>query len=202
MKIFKKLNNNKNKIFSSIRKKFDEHPVIRFISVIIIIIIYFIFATYSHGIKDGLTISLLTWTFFVLCTPVADAGILIDFPIRLVTGIKMIYSEIIVWFIAIIINIFLLTNNPETYDNTIILSLFKHILDTPFPYWIIIILSGVGTFLSIYIADNIVDNKKVKKKHSNYLIKHKIIIFTFLIILIIIAYDLLLNKLGIHIPLI
>jgi len=133
---------NKNKLFSSIRKVFDEHPIIKFISVLILIIFYFLFASKSHGIKNGFLISILTWSFFVLCTPIADAGILIDFPMRLITGIKMIYSEIIVWVIAISLNLFMFFNNQKIYDKTILLSLFKHIIDTPFPYWAIIILSA------------------------------------------------------------
>jgi hypothetical protein len=202
MNIYKNLVGDKNKIFSSIRKEFDTHPIIKFISIGVLIIIYFLFVSKSHGIRDGLIISITSWSFFVFCTPIADAGILLDFPMRLITGIKMIYSEIIVWIIAISINIFVFFNNPSIYDKTILLALFKHILDTPFPYWIIIILSGIGTFLSIYIADNLIGVKHLRKKHSSFLIKHKIVIFAFIIILIIISYDFLLNKLGVHIPLI
>ncbi len=202
MTIYDDIIKNKDKIFSSIRKTFDEHSTIKFISLIVLIIVYFLFASKSHGIKDGVLISIITWSFFVLCTPIADAGILIDFPIRLISGIKMIYSEIVVWTIAIIINIFVLINNSNIYDKTILLSLFKHIINTPSPYWSIIFLSGIGTFLSIYLADNLADSKKQKKKYSNFLIKYKIIIFIFLILLILIIYDFLLNKLGVQIPLI
>jgi hypothetical protein len=184
-----------------IRNFFEKHPLIKFISIVVLIIVYFLFASRSHGIKNGFIISMISWSFFVLCTPIADAGILIDFPMRLITGIKMIYSEIIVWLIAISLNLFMFFNNPNMYDKTILLSLFKHIIDTPFPYWIIIILSAIGTFLSIYIADNIVDTKKPKKKYPNFLMRYKIIIFIFLIILVIILYDFLLNKLGVQIPL-
>ncbi len=189
-------------MFSSTKKWFNNHPVIKFISILLVIIVYFLFASKTHGAKDGFAISVLTWSFFVLCTPIADAGILIDLPIRLITGIKMIYSEVVVWIVAIIINIFMLFSAPAIYDKTIVLSLFKHIINNPFPYWIIIILSGVGTFLSIYIADNLVDSGRKKKKYSSFLMRHRIIIFVFLVILIIVLYDFLLNKLGVHIPLI
>jgi len=121
---------------------------------------------------------------------------------RLISGVKMLYSEIIVWIIAISINLFVFFNNSEIYDKTILLSLFKHIITTPFPYWGIIFLSGIGTFLSIYIVDNFMNSKKLEKKHLNLLIKHKIIIFSFLILLIIIIYNFLLNSLGVQIPLV
>jgi len=202
MQIYNRLIKNKNKLFLSIRNAFDGHPTIKFISILFLIIFYFLFASKSYGIKDGFVISILTWSFFVLCTPIADAGILIDFPMRLITGIKMIYSEIIVWIIAIFINVVMFFSNPNIYDKALLLSLLKHIIDTPFPYWAIIILSAAGTFLSVDIADSFINTKKSKKVNSNFLMKYKIIIFILLILLIIILYDFLLNKLGVQIPLI
>jgi hypothetical protein len=200
-KIFAEISKGKDKIYASIRKAFDEHPVIKFAITILVILVYFAFAAHSHGLKNGAIISILTWSFFVLCTPIADGGILIDFPMRLITGIKMIYSEIIVWVVAIGVNIGVHLIDQSIYEKTILLSLFKHILDAPFPYWTIIILSGLGTFLSLYIADDLVDSHKHRKKHISFIVKHKLIIFAFIILLIIIVYDFLLNKLGVHIPL-
>ena len=43
--------------------------------------LYFVYLVYEYGIEDGGMVTLLTWSFFVLCTPVADAGFLLDFPI-------------------------------------------------------------------------------------------------------------------------
>ncbi len=63
--------------------------------------------------------------FFVFCTPIADAGVLFDFPFRLITGIKMIFSEIGVWLIALVINFFIFFKNPHIYDKTIF---FQYIL--------------------------------------------------------------------------
>ncbi len=192
----------KDKLLLSIKEKFDKHPLFKFISIAVIILIYFLFICKTHGIKDGFIISILSWSFFVLCTPVADAGILIDFPIRLISGMKMIYSEIMVWVFAIIINFFIVINSPEIYDKTILLSLFKHILIIPYPYWGIILLSGVGTFLSVYIADSLIDKKRQGKKHLIFLVKYKIAIFIIITILIIICYKFLLGRLGVEMPLI
>ncbi len=131
MKLYVNLIKDKNKMFSSIKKEFDEHPIIKFVSIIVLIIVYFLFVSKSHGIKDGFVISILSWSFFVLCTPIADAGILIDFPMRLITGIKMIYSEMIVWTIAISINIFVLIiltymikQSYYLYSNILLIHLF------------------------------------------------------------------------------
>jgi hypothetical protein len=138
-----------------------------------------------------------------MCTPIASAGIILDFPLNLIAGIKMVHSELVVWTTAIGLNLFSIFKYPETYDKTIILSLFHQILNNPFPYWIIIGISAAGTFLSVYIADNFVNpkTKKDSEQHTNFLIKHKIIIFIFLISIVLITYNFLLTKLGVKIPL-
>jgi len=198
MGTFDKFIERKNKILSETRDVFDKHPVIKFITMLGIILVYFFFVSRSHGIKEGFWISILTWSFFVLGTPFPDAGILVDFPIRLISGIKMIYSEVVVTVVAIIITIFTFFEMPLIYNGTALLSLFKQILSNPFPYWLIIILSSIGTFLLLYLVDNLVDSKK--KKHLSFLVKHKTKIFVFLSIIIIIIYYILLNRLGVNIP--
>jgi hypothetical protein len=196
---------NINKLFSTVKHYFYEHPIIKFILLIIIILSYLSLSIIKFGGKEGFLISALTWSFFVLCTPIADAGFLLDLPIRIFTGIKMIYSEIIVWIIAIGINLFTMSNNPLIYEDTIILSLFHHIISHPIPYASIIILSGIGTFLSLLFGDEIIDvsyeEKEVREHHLKHRHKHHLVILIFLFIIIFIIYDLLLNKLGMHIPL-
>ncbi len=66
----------------------------------------------------------LTWSFFVLCTPVADAGILLDFPLRLLFGIRMIVSELAVWALAIVLNLATLMLAPEYYQTTFLTRIF------------------------------------------------------------------------------
>jgi len=205
MELYKNFIKNKKKIFSSINKELHEHPIIKFISVIALILIYFLFALKLYGLKDGILVSALSWSFFVLSTPIADAGILIDLPIRLITGIKMIYSEIVVWIVAISLNVFAFIKNPEIYDKTILLVLFKKILENPFPFWIIIFLSLLGTFLSIYLGDIFIHKNKSKNNKKGlrkFLIKYRLLLFGVLILLIIIIYNFLLNKLDVSIPII
>jgi len=206
MKLQDKLINAKDKFFSFMDNKFKKHPVMKFSFILLVIIGYFVFVSMSYGLKDGFFISILTWSFFVLCTPIADAGVLIDFPMRVIAGVKMFYSEMMVWAIAISLNLFTYFTNPQIYESTILLSLLKHILDAPFPYWIVILLSAIGTFLSVYIGDTLIDTKRQtieqKEQIKKHVIKHKILIFTVLIIFVLIFYDFLLHNLGISIPLI
>lgn len=201
MQTYHKIINFKNKVISFTRNEFDRHPLIKFIAVLLLIIFYFLFAIKSHGIENGILISILTWSFFVLCTPIADAGILVDFPIRLITGIKMLYSEVAVWAIALSSSLFVFFLRPEIYEKTILLSLFEKILSTPFPYWIIIVISAIGTFLSIYLADYVFEPHKSNKEYSSFLTKHKIVIFAFLVVFIATSYEFLLKDLGVIIPL-
>jgi hypothetical protein len=156
----------------------------------------------KHGMGNGLLIAWLTWSFFVLCTPIADAGFLIDFPLRLILGLRMIISEIFVWLIAIIVNLFSFLLVPEIYEKTKILSLFEHIIIKPFPFWIIIIISGIGTFLSVKFGDELMDiikhkDSKYRKKH---ILKWRLVLVLFMFILILIAYDFFLKELGVNIP--
>jgi len=104
-----------------------KEELIRYILLILTLLSYFLYLSFKHDFATGGILSLLTWSFFVLCTPIADGGFLIDFPIRILLGIRMVVSEIIVWIIAISINIYCLMYSPEVYHHTIITALFHKI---------------------------------------------------------------------------
>jgi len=183
------------------KHKTKKNVLRRFLIILIISLIYFSFAIGHHGLSNGILVTFLTWSLFVLCTPIADAGFLLDFPIRLFTKIRMIYSEIVVWIIAISLNIFTLSFYPLIYEKTFLLKLFKIILTTPFPYWFIIIISMLGTFLSIYFGDELLDvvEYKERKKHQKHKNKYLLLVIFFIIVLLILIYYYLLNDLGIKI---
>jgi len=176
--------------------------LLRFLGVLFILIAYLIFVSMRYGMENGILITFLTWSFFVFCKPIADAGFLLDFPIRLITKIKMIYSEIFVWFIAFLINFYALVFRPEVYEQIELLKIFKHIILNPIPYWSIIIVSAIGTFLSIYFGDELMSvvkhkHRKGYKKHKN---KHIVILVIFLV-LTIILYSHLLKGGGLNLSL-
>lgn len=180
-----------------------RHIWLKFLSVIILFLIYFIFISMQYGIEKGFFISWLMWSFFVLCTPIADAGFLIDFPLRIITNTRMLFAEIFVWIFAILLNIYAYFFQAEIYEKTKILFLFKHIIEQPFPYWIIIILSAIGTFLSVKFGDELFDifHHKDRKFYQKHNLIWKGISMIFIFILVIIVYDFLLKKLGVNIPL-
>lgn len=191
------------KLHTLFRQETKRHSLVRFLLVVIVLVVYFVFISIRYGAGHGAIITLLTWSFFVLSTPIADAGALIDLPVRLLAGIRMIYSEISVWIIAIGVNIYFIFSHPQVYDTTFILSLFRHILINPFPYWVIILLSAIGTFLSVYFGDELLDvvRHSERNKFHKHGSKFEFIVFIFIILLTIILYHFLLDRLGITLPL-
>ncbi len=123
----------------------------KFFGLIAIVISYFLYMSWKYDASTGLGVSILTWSFFVLCTPVADGGFILAFPIRLFFKIKMLITQAVLWFVAIGINIFYISVRSNSYDLTFITKLLKQILSEPYPYWSIFIISALGTFLSIKI---------------------------------------------------
>jgi len=188
------------KIKNLLSHKTKHQVLLKFIAVLILFISYFAYLSFKFDIITGGMVALLTWSFFVLATPVADAGFLLDFPLRLIFGIRMFISEIFVWLIAISINIFALSFMLESYDTTFITSLLERIILNPYPYWAIFILSGMGTFLSVKIGDELLDVVHHKERifHHKHSFKLEILLFICVFILIIVGYQHLLNSLGIH----
>lgn len=161
---------------------------------------YFVYLSIEYDLMTGGIAAILTWSFFVLCTPIADAGFLLDFPLRLLFGIRMFLSEIVVWLIAISVNIIVLLYFSEYYQTTKITILLHAILTNPFPYWSVILISGIGTFLSIRFGDELMDviSHKDRDFFHRHAFKHEIIILLFFII-IFIGYYKLITMLGIDI---
>jgi hypothetical protein len=158
--------------------------------------------SWKYDASTGFSVSLLSWSFFVLCTPIADGGFILAFPIRLLFGIKMSVTQIALWFVAISINIFMLTSFPDAYNLTFLTKLLKHTLTTPYPYWSILILSAAGTLLSIYFGDEMMDVTlhKDRVKHHRHGLKYRTVLVAGLGILTIVSYYYLISSLNIVPP--
>jgi hypothetical protein len=170
----------------------------KFLLLCILLVSYFLYLTIQYDVMTGGIASALTWSFFVLCTPIADAGFLLDFPLRLLFGIRMLISEIAVWGLAIAINVISLIYFVEYYETTKVTMLLRAILTTPYPYWIVILLSGTGTFLSIRFADELMDvvSHSERSYFHRHAFKHEILIIVFFV-LILVGYYKLISSLGI-----
>jgi hypothetical protein len=186
-----------------VQHKTKRHVSIKFLLLLALLITYFIWLSWHYGIATGGLVSIITWSFFVLCTPIADAGFLIDFPLRLLFRVRMWVCEMFVWGAAIGIATWSTLTNPEIFETTELTSLFLKILTHPWPFWIIVLLSASGTFLSIKFGDELLDcveHKERKFHHKHQLLYHFILMVGFFL-LILWGYYNLLGKLGVPMPL-
>ena len=124
--------------------------------------------------------------------PVADAGFLLDFPLRLLFGIRMVVSEVVVWIVAFGINAATLILGPSYYKTTIVTEILYTIFTKPYPYWGVIVLSGLGTFLSIRFGDELMDVIHHRDRsffHSHHF-KHELVLFAFFLLVLFGYYEL------------
>jgi hypothetical protein len=159
---------------------------IKFALLCALLIGYFGYLSFEYGLATGGLAALLTWSFFVLCTPVADAGFLLDLPLRLLFGIRMVVSEIAVWAVALGLNAVMLIGAPQYYETTLLTQTLHMIFVNPYPYWGVIVLSGLGTFLSIRFGDELMDvihHRDREFFHSHHF-KHELILFAFFLVVL------------------
>ncbi len=168
----------------------------------LILVAYFLYMSWKYDASTGFWVSILTWSFFVLCTPVADGGFILAFPIRLLFKIRMSITQLVLWFVALGINIVMLLISPKTYDYSFLTKLLKHILSEPYPYWSILIISAVGTLLSILFGDEMMDVTSHKDRILNHRhgMKYQTVLVLGLGTLSVVAYYYLLSSLDVAIP--
>ena len=170
----------------------------KFLLLLLIVFSYFAYLSYQYDLMTGGIAALITWSFFVLCSPVADAGFLLDFPVRLLFGVRMVISEIVVWVVAIVINILALLYFSDYYQTTVITQIMHLILTNPIPYWAVIVLSCIGTFLSIRFGDELMDvlHHKDRMFYLRHHFKYEIILFVFFLFILLSYYEII-SELGV-----
>ncbi len=173
--------------------------VIRFASVFLVLASYTLFLVLKFG-SQGLYLGAITWSAFVMATPLPDGGLLIDFPIRIITGMKMVYTESIGWTTAITLNVYTMISHPEVYDKTVITQAFHQILTNPWPDWILIVISALGSFVALFFGDELLDVAfhKDRKKQQKYGYFYKYILGLFGIFLFYFLYRYILEFFGIN----
>lgn len=181
-----------------LRNTLHQETLLKFLFLMGVLGGYFFYLSMKFDFATGGLLTALTWSFFVLCTPVADAGFLLDFPIRLIAGIRMWVTELIVWGIAVAFNIYGIFFQADVYQSTFITKVFYQILVQPYPYWGLIGLCCIGTFLSIYFGDEVMDviAHRHREKFQKHNFKYKVILIIFLFVLIIWGYKIIITDLG------
>lgn len=183
-------------------KRHIPKGILKFCIVLGIFSCYLIASVLKFGLSNGVLVALLSWSFFVFCTPIADAGFLLDFPIRLLTGFRMLYTELMVWCFALVLNVISLLFWQSTYNQTPLLHLFKQIITTPWPLGLVIALSAAGTYLSVWLGDDAFDiaaatDKKYRLRQERFKLLYSLGAFVATFVL----YVLLLRYTHIHISL-
>lgn len=174
----------------------------RFLILVGLLVAYFGYMSWKFDAATGAWLAALSWSFFVLCTPVADGGFIVAFPVRLLFGLRMIWMQVVVWIVAVGINVLALSVAPTAYDDGALTRLLLAILIQPWPFWSILALSAIGTGLSIWFGDEMMDvtaHHERTKRHTHGF-TYKIIATVTLGTLTIIAYYHLLRELGVEIP--
>jgi len=174
----------------------------RFVALLALLVGYFLFMAWKFDAATGAWLSVLTWSFFVLCTPIADGGFIIAFPTRLLLGVRMIWTQIVVWFVAVAINAAGIVFAAPSYQDTALTRLLATIITTPWPYWSILALSAAGTIFSIWFGDEMIDvtSHDQRLKHHRHGFKHSTLVVLGLGALSILAYYHLLGDLGVALP--
>ncbi|MGB0906000.1 MAG: hypothetical protein ACPGVT_00800 [Maricaulaceae bacterium] len=188
--------------FSQAKHQTHKESLWRFLALIGILATYFFYMSWKFDAATGAWLAVLSWSFFVLCTPVADGGFIVAFPVRLLFGARMLITQIVVWVVAIAVNIAGLNLSPESYQDTALTRLLATILTTPWPYWSILLISAAGTGLSIWFGDEMMDvtTHENRDKYHAHGFKHKGIVILALGVLTVLAYYQLLRDLGVKIP--
>jgi len=175
-----------------------ELPAARFLIIGALLSSHLFLATQKHGVGEGFEVTALTWAFLIFLTPVPIAGVLLELPLKIFTKHRMMTIQTLVWGLGLIIAGLGLLFFPNAYEATTILKLFRYVLQNPIPYWGLFALCAAGTFLSVFLVEEFVDEVKDKLKHRHR--KHLSAIYMFICLLavigIIIAYWAIIGELG------
>lgn len=105
------------------------------------------------GTKTGIHITLLIWSFFILCVPIPGNPLITTTFLRLFTKRALLYSTLFIWLGALALNIYTYFSFPLAYLNTSTTFFLYRIIANPWPYWLIIGMSAfAGAYRSVLVT--------------------------------------------------
>lgn len=131
-------------------KRTTLYHLAKFIIALLFTTLFIIRYTVHYGFLAALVLTLLTWTFFMLCTPLNKGGMLVAPILYFTTHHRFQYTELAVWLAAIAMNALAIFSYPMLYTATTITSLLYYILTHPWPCWVIVALSLCATLYNIF----------------------------------------------------
>ncbi|MFH1644173.1 MAG: hypothetical protein ABIA74_03295 [bacterium] len=133
----------------------------------------------NHSFSTSILATFITWSFYILCVPAYHGKFILGIPYKMITGKKLLYPERILWPAALIFNLYVIHSFKSAYHTTIITHLFYQILSNPWPHWITIIISSLGTFYRSFLGCE----KFYKNKYVNYFLRTLLVILGILTLL-------------------
>ena len=149
-------------------KRLDDEQMMKKISggtlrIVFSFVLFGLFLFYLvsyHGLLIGTHLTLLIWSLYILTIPGGHGQYLIGLPVYSLTE-KTIYSEPFLWCMAVVLNIFTFSLNPQIYNKTLFTYFFYQILATPNPHWIILLISALGTCYNTIFKLSYFGNKPI-----------------------------------------
>lgn len=106
----------------------------------------------QRGLGRGLYLTLLTWSFFVLCIPFSGRPLITSFLLNWFTNIPAHYAGLVRWLAAIGFNLFTYIVFPYIYLTSATTFLLYRVITNPWPYWIIIFASSLAGLYTIVVT--------------------------------------------------
>ncbi len=192
---------------ASLQKTFNhqhqthQETAIKFILLTLLVGLYIGYLSWKFDATTGVHLAVLTWSFFVLCTPVSDGGFLFAFPLRLLFGFKMATTQIFIWLSAVGFNVYMVLTHASVYQFTLITKLLYKFITHPYPYWGILFICLIGTIYSVKFGDEMLDMTKHSErvKHHKHGFKYRIILVLGILLLTVAAYYEFIHLMHIHI---
>ena len=124
--------------------------LVKFLLLLVILLGYFGYLAYEYDVATGGIAALLSWSFFVLCTPVADAGFF-----RIFTGISELGLAALLLVFAIGKNRIVGNMAFSMLLMVMLTALGLEFFARPKPVPMLVVIAFVLAFLSIYKLQSI-----------------------------------------------
>jgi hypothetical protein len=133
-----------------------------FLYTFFIFFLMFIFWAKFGAVKPAIQTVLLAWSMFVLCIPYSHGRVILGVPYKIITGRVAAYPEVVMWLLAVILNIISYISIPNVYFYTTFNHMLYRIITTPWPYWLLIFVCALGTFYKFFVGVNNFKSKKLQ----------------------------------------
>lgn len=108
----------------------------------------------QYGFLRGTHLTMLTWSFCILCLPVTGSGTFSGALVYFFTRKSVRYPYIFAWLFALLLNLFSYFFAPYTYIMSATTFLLYRIISNPWPYWFIIGASALGSVYSTLLIES------------------------------------------------